>query len=73
MTPDLFVLITQKHPRPTQYNTNDYITYKLLIAQSKVKSFPNRACTARPHAKWKWKRMVKVMAIPGERKTEEES
>ena len=55
----LVVLITQKHPRPTQYNSNDYKTYKSLVAQ--VKSFQNRTAVARPHITWKWKHMPKTV------------
>ena len=53
LTPGLLLLITNKHQRPDQWNSNDYKTYKSLVAQTKVKSFPNRTGTARPHAKWK--------------------
>ena len=73
LTPGLLVLITNKHPRAGQWNSNDYKAYKSLVAQAKVKSFPNRAGTARPHATCKWKHMIKKMAIPGERIAEEES
>ena len=61
-----------KHPPPTQYNSNDYKTYKSLVAQTKVKSFPNRTGTARSQATWKWKHMFRKMVIPGERIAEEE-
>ena len=50
LTPGLVVLITQKHPRPTQYNSNDYKTYKSLVAQTNVKLFLNMTATARPNA-----------------------
>ena len=74
LTPGLLVLITKKHSQAGQWNYNDYKAYKSLVAQNKVKSFPNRpGNAARPHAKWKWKRMLKKMAIPGERIAEEES
>ena len=73
LTPGLFVLITNKHPRAGQWKTNDYKVYKSLVAKTKVKSFPNRAGTARPHDIWKWKHMLKKMVIPGERIAEEES
>ena len=53
LTPDLLVMITNKHPRAGQWNSNDYKAYKSLVAQTKVKSFPNRAGTTRPHATWK--------------------
>ena len=54
LTPGLLVLITQKHPRPGQWNCNDYKAYKSLVAQTKVKSFPNGITGAtRPHASWK--------------------
>ena len=49
LTPGLETLIMLKHPRPTQFNSNDYEAYKSLVAQTKVKSFPNIAGTARPH------------------------
>ena len=71
LTPGLLVLITNKHPRPEQWKTNGYIVYKSLVAQTKVKSLPNRAGTARPHAAWKWKHMIRNMVIPGERIADE--
>ena len=73
LTPGLLKLITYKHPRAGQWKTNDYQVYKSLVAQAKVKSFPNRAGTARPHATWKSKHMIRKMVIPGERITEVES
>ena len=48
------------HPQPTQYNSNDYKEYKSLVAQTKVKSFPNIAM-------WKMKHMFRKMVIPGKR------
>ena len=42
------------------------------IDLTKVKSLPNRAGTARPHATWKWKNMLKKMAVPVERIAEDE-
>ena len=63
----MFVLITKKHPQAGQWNSNDYQVYKSLVAQTKVKSFPNRTGTVRPHATWKWKNVFKRMDIPGER------
>ena len=73
ITPGLRALIALKHPQPSQWNSNDYKAYKSLVAQSKVKSQPNRTDTARPHAAWKWKHMLKKMVIPGESIAEEES
>ena len=69
----LEALLMLKHPRPTQFNSNDYKAYKSLVAQTEVKSFPNRAGTARPHATWKWKHMFRKMVIPGKRIAEGES
>ena len=66
-------LIINKHPRPNQWKPNDYQVYKSLVAQTKVKSFPNRTDGARLHTTWKWKYMLKKMAIPGERIAKEES
>ena len=71
LTPGMEALIMLKHPRPTQFSINDYKAYKSLVAQTKVKSFPNITGTARPHATWKWKHMFRKMVIPGERKAEE--
>ena len=73
LAPGNLVLITVKHPQAGQWNSNDYKAYKSLVAQTKVKSFPNRAGnTVRPHATWKWKHMFKRMVIPGKRIAEEE-
>ena len=71
LTSDLLELITNKHPRPDQYD-NDKEVYRSLVAQTRVKSFPNRTDGARPHATWKWKYMLKKIVIPGERIAEEE-
>ena len=73
LTPRLLVLITNIHPRDGQWKANDYQVYKSLVAQTKVKSFPSSAGTARPHATWKWKHMIRKMVIPGERIAEAES
>ena len=73
LTPGLIALITQKHPRPGQWNSDDYQVYKPLVAQTNVKSFPNRAGTAQLHATWKWNHMITKIVIPGERIAEEES
>ena len=54
-------------------NGNDYRAYKSLVAQTKVKSFPNPAGAARPHATWKYKHMLMKMVMPGERIVEVES
>ena len=32
LTPGLFVLITKKHPRASQWNSNDYQVYQSLVA-----------------------------------------
>ena len=71
LTPGLLVLITNKHPRPDQWKTDDYKGYKSLVVRTKVKSFPNKAGTARPHDTWKWKHMIRKMVIPEERISEE--
>ena len=73
LTPGLFMLITKKHPRAGQWNSNDYQVYKSLVAQTKVKSFPNRTGGSRPDATRKGKHMLKKMVIPGEWIAEEES
>ena len=67
LTPGLLVLKTNKHPRAGQWNSNDYQVYNSLVAQTKVKSFPNRTGATRPHATWKWNYMFRKMVIPRER------
>ena len=71
LTSGLLELITNKHPRPDQYNHNDYQVYRSLV-QIRVRSFSNRTDGARPQATWKWKYMLKKMVIPGKRIAEEE-
>ena len=73
LTPGLFVLITKKHPWAGQWNSNDYQVYKSLVAQTKVKSFPNRTGVSLRPATWKWKHMLRKMVKPGERIAEVES
>ena len=68
-TPGLHALLTSKQPQPSKWNSNDYREYKSLVAQTKVRSFPNRTGNARPHTTWKWK--LKKMAIYTERISEE--
>ena len=36
LTPGLHALITLKQPQSTQWNSNDYLAYKKLVAQTKV-------------------------------------
>ena len=72
LTSGLLDLITNKHPRPDQYNSNDNEVCRSLVAQSRVKSFPNTTDGARPYARWKWKYILKKMVIPGEWIAEEE-
>ena len=69
LTSGLLELITNKHPRPDQYNSNDKRLYILLVAQTKVKSFPILTDGARPHATWKWMYMLRKRVMPGERIT----
>ena len=46
-TPGIVALIGLKHPLPIQWNPSDYKAYNEIVAQTKVKSFPNKAGTAR--------------------------
>ena len=73
LTPGFAALIWLKRPRPIQWNSSDYKACKEVVAQTTVKSFPNRTGTARPHAIWKWKHMLRKMTVPGESIAEEES
>ena len=71
LTSGLLKLITNKHPRLGLYNNNDKGVYRSLVAQTRVRSFPNKTIGARPHATWKWKQLLKKMVIPGEMIVEE--
>ena len=41
------------------------------MAQTKIRSFPNRRGNTRPHTTRKWKRLLKKMVMPTERISEE--
>ena len=41
LKPGLLELITNKHPQPDQYNSNDREVYRSHVAQTRVKSFLN--------------------------------
>ena len=71
LTPGLRALITLKLPRPAQWKTDDYQVYKELVAQTKVRSFPNRTGNTRPHTTWTWKKLLKKMVKHTERIPEE--
>ena len=71
LTSGLKVLIMSKHPRPSQWDSDDYQAYKFLCAQTKVRSFPNPAVAVRPQDTWKYKQLLKKMVVLGERIEEE--
>ena len=50
-----------KHPRPNHWDSNNYQAYKSLCAQTKIRSFPNPAGAAPPHATWKYKHLLRKM------------
>ena len=73
LTPGLRMLILYKKPRSQHYTNDDYSVYKAMVAQTKVRAYPNkRTGSARPHSIWEWKYMFRGMAIPGHRVEEEE-
>ena len=65
-------MIGLKRPGANQWNPSDYKAYNSLGVQTEVKSFPNSAGAARPHATWKYKQMLGKMAAPEGVITEEE-
>ena len=67
LTPGLRALVTLKQPQPSKWTLNDYREYKKTVAQTRVRSFPNRTGTTQPHATWKWKTLLKHMVIHVER------
>ena len=68
LTPGLRMLILYKKPRPQHYTSDDYSVYKAIVAQTRVRAYPNK----RTLSTWKWKHMLRGMAIPGDRVEEEE-
>ena len=55
-TTGLRMLILYKKPRPQHYTSDDYSVYKAIVAQTRVRAYPNkRAGSARPRSTWKWK------------------
>ena len=73
LTPGLRMLILYKKPRPQHYTSDDYSVYKEIVAQTRVRAYPNkRTGSARPLYPWKWKRMLSGMVIPGDEVEEED-
>ena len=73
LTPSLRMLILYKKPRPQQYTSDDYSVYKAIVAQTRMRAYLNkRTGSARSRSTWKWKHMLRSMAIPGDRVEEEE-
>ena len=67
------MLIPYKKPRPQHYTSDDYSVYKAIVAQTRVRAYPNKSAgSARPCSTWKWKHMLRGMAIPGDMLEEEE-
>ena len=73
LTPGLRMLILYKKPRHQHYTSNDYSVYRAIVAHTRVRAYPNK-CTgsARPRSTWKWKHMLRGMAIPADRVEEED-
>ena len=66
LTPGLRMLILYKKPRPQHYTSDDYSVYKAIVAQTRVRAYPNkRTCSARPRSTWKWKHMLRVWLYLG--------
>ena len=72
-TPGLRALIMQKHPLISHWPSSDYQIYKSLSAQTKVRSHPNPEGAARPRSTWKYKHLLRKMAVHGEKIIDEES
>ena len=73
LTYGLRMLILYKKQRPQHYTSDDYSVYKAIVAQSRVRTYPNkRTGSARPRSIRKWKHMFSGMVIPGDMVEEEE-
>ena len=67
------MLILYKKPRPQHYTSVDYSVYTAIVAHTRVRAYANkRTGSARSHYTWKWKHMLRGMAIPGVSVEEEE-
>ena len=67
LTPGLRMLILYKKPRPQHYTSDDYSVYKAIVAQIRVRAYPNkRTGSARPRSTWKLKHILSGMVIPGD-------
>ena len=73
LMPGLRMLILYKKLQPQHYTSDDYSVYKAIVAQTRFRAYPKkRTGSARPCSTWKWKHMLRGMAIPGDRVEEEE-
>ena len=71
LTPGLRMLMLYKKPRPGHYTSDDSSVYKAIVAQTRVRAYPNkRTGSARPRSTWKWKHMLSGMV---EEEEDEES
>ena len=50
LTPGLRMLIVYKKPRPQHYTSDDYSVYKAIVAQIRVRAYPNKLVHA-PHGR----------------------
>ena len=67
------MLILYKKPRPQHYTSDDYSVYKAIVAQTRVRAYPNkRTGSASPRSTWKWKHMLSGMVIHGDVVEEED-
>ena len=54
LTPGWRMLILYKKPRPQHYTSDDYSVYETIVAQTRMRAYPNkRTCSARPRSTWK--------------------
>ena len=73
LTPGLRMLILYKKPRPQHYSSGGYSVYKAIVVQTRVRAYSNKCIgCARPRSTWKWKHMLRGMAIPRDIVEEEE-
>ena len=63
LTAGLRMRILYKIPRPQHYTSDEYSVYKAIVAQTRVRAYPNkRTGSGRPRSTWK--HMLRGMAIP---------
>ena len=72
LTPGLNALITYRQPQREEYTDDDFTTYRALVKQTNIRTYPNHAGVVNPYRTWKWWYMLGKMFTPMESLPDEE-